>query len=253
MELRRLLALIRQRLALVVVIVLAALTAGYFSTSRVAEYSATSTLFVGVPIYSAAGTFSADLQSGQELLATTFATMVPTPNVVQAAIESTRVPRSVGQVIGATKASVVTGTNLLHVSVTDTDPVVAQALANGISNAFVSQIAKIDPVTPNINGTGPTQPPASVSQPAPLPLAPVSTGLSRNLSLAGAFGLVVAIGLVLLLDYLDISVRAPEDLEQKLGLPVLGIIPFTSAIPERERLIPEGASRTAAIVGDEHA
>jgi succinoglycan biosynthesis transport protein ExoP len=228
MELRRLWLLVWHRRILVVVIVMASLVAGYETTPRLARYQTSATLFVGVPQYSSSGVFGNDVLLGQQQLAVTFATMVPTLDVVRAAVEETGVRRSPAAVIGETKASVISGTSLIIVTVTDPDPVVAQQLANGISNAFVQQMLKLDPVTSTVTGEKAASPaaPVSLSQEAVLPVAPISNGLARHLILSGLFGLLVAVGLVLLLDYLDLSARTPEDLERRTGLPVLGMIPL---------------------------
>jgi capsular polysaccharide biosynthesis protein len=126
------------------------------------------------------------------------------------------------------------------VSVTDSDPVVAKELANGMSRAFVTEALKIDPVTSGLNGQSPGAPtsPVTITQEAELPTAPLSNGLSRNLILSGIFGLLVAIAVVMLLDYLDLSVKTPEDLERRAGLPVLGIIPQFPELPARDEIHP---------------
>lgn len=234
MELRRLWRLVWHRKLLIVVIVLAALVGGYEATPKLAKYQTSATLFVGVAEYSSAGVFSNDFALGQEQVAVTFATMVPTLNVIKSAVEATGVPRSPAAVLGETKSGVVSGTSLIQVTVTDPDPVVAQQLANGISVAFVQEMLKLDPVTSTVTGQNPAPAsPVSLSQEALLPVAPISNGLTRNLILSGLFGLLFAVGLVLLLDYLDLTVRTPEDLERQTGLPVLGMIPLYAELPNQ--------------------
>ena len=46
-----------------------------------------------------------------------------------------------------------------------------------------------------------------------------------RIAYAGALGLMLGIGLIFLLEYLDNSVREPEAVEEIVGHPVLGIIP----------------------------
>jgi succinoglycan biosynthesis transport protein ExoP len=239
MELRRLWLLIWHRKLLVVLLVAAALAAGYQVTPKTASYKALSVLFVGIPEGNAFGVYSSDLQTGQEQLAETFAIMIPSAVVAEGAVQLTGVPRSAGQVLSEIKTVVVPGSTLIEIGVTDPNPVVAQDLANGVAQAFVNQITKIDPVTSNTTGgKTSTQSPASISQPAGLPLAPLDNGLKRNLILSGIFGLLIAVGLVLLLDYLDVSVRSPDDLERRIGLPVLGIIPLYSRLTDRDFVSP---------------
>lgn len=50
----------------------------------------------------------------------------------------------------------------------------------------------------------------------------------RNALLGGFLGLALGVGLAFFLEYLDRSLRSPQQVEQYLGLPTLGIIPSTS-------------------------
>lgn len=64
---------------------------------------------------------------------------------------------------------------------------------------------------------------------ATLPGGPSSPRLSRALMVSLIFGLGVALGLALLLEHLDDTVRSPEDAERISGLVTLGIIPKVAA------------------------
>jgi polysaccharide biosynthesis transport protein len=64
---------------------------------------------------------------------------------------------------------------------------------------------------------------------ATLPGAPSSPNLSRALLVSVVFGLGLALGLALLLEHLDDTVRSPEDAERISGLVTLGIIPKVAA------------------------
>lgn len=67
---------------------------------------------------------------------------------------------------------------------------------------------------------------AELIAPAPVPKTPVQPRPVRNALVAAGVGLVLGIGLALLLDHLDDSLKSKEDLERVAqGLPVLGLIP----------------------------
>src|SRR3546814_7819068 len=57
-----------------------------------------------------------------------------------------------------------------------------------------------------------------------------------NLALALLAGVVIAGGAVFVREQLDDAIRAPEDIERKLGLPTLGAIPISGADDLREEL-----------------
>src|SRR5208282_2323031 len=66
----------------------------------------------------------------------------------------------------------------------------------------------------------------SVLDRAQLPGAPTSPSLPTNLILALALGIVAAAGAVFLIEVLDDTFKTAEDLEERLGIPVLGVIPL---------------------------
>jgi len=61
-----------------------------------------------------------------------------------------------------------------------------------------------------------------------VPTAPFLPNTKRNLLLALLLGLFGAVGLVFFLEYLDNTVKGPEDVEKLTGLPSLGVIPYLS-------------------------
>ncbi|MEY2942881.1 MAG: hypothetical protein RLY97_895 [Pseudomonadota bacterium] len=60
---------------------------------------------------------------------------------------------------------------------------------------------------------------------ADVPLEPSSPNLLKNLMLALIIGVGLAAVTVFLKDQFDDSIRVPEDIESKLGLPLLGVVP----------------------------
>jgi capsular exopolysaccharide synthesis family protein len=67
-----------------------------------------------------------------------------------------------------------------------------------------------------------------VVDPAVVPEAPFSPNVKRSLLVALLLGLMLGVGLAFASDFLDNSVKGPEDLERLTGLPSLGIIPHFS-------------------------
>ena len=60
------------------------------------------------------------------------------------------------------------------------------------------------------------------------PGAPFSPSLSKNLLIYLILGLLAAAATVAVLEILDDTFKSPEEIEEQLGLPVLGIIPKTA-------------------------
>lgn len=61
------------------------------------------------------------------------------------------------------------------------------------------------------------------------PQTPVKPRKKLNVAIAGVLGIFVGIGMVLVLEFLDTTLKTTEDIERHLGLPVLGRIPMVDA------------------------
>ncbi len=60
---------------------------------------------------------------------------------------------------------------------------------------------------------------------AETPTAPISNDLKMNLYMAFVIGLFAGLGMAFLLNYMDNNVKTPEDVEEQIGLPALGLVP----------------------------
>ena len=75
-------------------------------------------------------------------------------------------------------------------------------------------------------GIGASQ--ASVVDRAIAPTHPFQPSLGKHLLLATILSLAAGIGLAILWEYIDDTIRVPEQLISKLGLPIIGIVPVAS-------------------------
>lgn len=64
----------------------------------------------------------------------------------------------------------------------------------------------------------------SVVETASLPSRPISPNIPMNVALAAVIGLVLALGGAFLLEYLDDTVRSPEEAQKLIGVPALTVI-----------------------------
>ena len=64
-----------------------------------------------------------------------------------------------------------------------------------------------------------------VASPATPPARPANQNQERNMALALVLGLIVSVGLVFVKEFFDNTLKAPEDVERYVDLPVLGMIP----------------------------
>ena len=61
---------------------------------------------------------------------------------------------------------------------------------------------------------------------ADVPLMPVSPKIKLNIMAAAALSLMLGIGVVLFFDYMDSTIKTPDEVVRYLGIPVLGTVPF---------------------------
>ncbi len=64
----------------------------------------------------------------------------------------------------------------------------------------------------------------SIVEPASLPISPISPNVRETVMLAAAIGLALAVGGAVLIEFIDDTVKSPEEASRMTGLPVLGTI-----------------------------
>jgi capsular exopolysaccharide synthesis family protein len=74
-----------------------------------------------------------------------------------------------------------------------------------------------------------------VAQAAAVPTSPSSPKVSRNTILGAVLGLLFGLGIAFLLERFDRRIREPKDLETIYGLPLLGVVPESSALSRSSR------------------
>ena len=239
MELHRYLSILRRRIVYVLVAVLATTAAAFAATPKTAKYSAETVIYVGARQFSLGpdARYTLDPTLLVERLMTTYAVMLDSEPVASDALQLARVSLSAEEVVDRTSVTQQKDTQLLTVKVTDEVPEQARRLADAIGDAFVQKVQSVESeTTPNNEGDVPGLP-ANVFERAKLPTEPDPNGLATNMVLAGLFGLLSSIGLVFVLEYLDLTIKSPAEAERRLQLPVLAVIPL-SANRSESKLLP---------------
>lgn len=109
---------------------------------------------------------------------------------------------------------IIKDSRLFKISFESSSPVMARDVANKLAEVVVENAQEIIGVS-NIR----------VIDSAIIPEKPARPSLTKNVAVAAAVGVLLALGLIYLLEMLDYTFKKSEDVEKKLGLPILGTIP----------------------------
>src|SRR4051794_14933907 len=150
-----------------------------------------------------------------------YAVIVDTPSITQPVVDSLKLDITAQQLAHKISASNPLDTFLLNISVTDNDPKAAARMANAVAAQFSTVVKTLE--TPE--GSTQALVKASVVRPANVPTVPVSPRPKINLALGLLVGLALGIGLAVLRESLDTTIKSVEDLHNIMDTPVLGIIP----------------------------
>ena len=124
-----------------------------------------------------------------------------------------------GQIEGKVQVRLVPDTPLIELTVEDNDPHLAMAIADGIVAAFM----RISRESGGIRARD-----LIVVESATRPLKPVESPVQprtlKSTALAAVAGAMLAVGMAFLLEYLDDTIKTPDDVSQALGLETLGAI-----------------------------
>lgn len=181
-------------------------------------YEASTKVFIGKEENSEESYSSSDIQMYQKLLKT-YAEAIKTRDLIDASIKASKYDLTVGQVSSGLTVVPVADTQILQIKYQSKDPKEAEVILKSISNEFI-KISK--ELVPNGN--------VRVIEAVEMPERPISPNKKMNIAIAFLLGLMVSVGLVFLLEYMDNTYKTKEQLEKELEIPVLGIIPTIDEI-----------------------
>ncbi|EJT6498978.1 capsular biosynthesis protein [Clostridium perfringens] len=181
------------------------------------QYEAKTKLFIGKQESQDNSTYnSSDVVMYQQLMKT-YSELVKTSDLVTKAVKSADLDynqKEIEGILNNLTANPSADTQILDLSYKGGDPKEVLKVTEAITNEFISESKELIP-----NGN------VQVIQKAQLPEYPVSPNKKLNIFIAFVLGLMVGVGVVLLLEYLDNTFKSREELEKTLELPIIGAIP----------------------------
>lgn len=190
-------------------------TAFYF-----AVFSFLGTYFFIQPTYtSTTRIYVVNQATDNKNLSADYKEIITSNDVLSEVIKDEKLNLSETELSKMVSVNIPTDTRLISISVKAKTGQDAQVLANKVrevASKKIKNVTKVDDVT-------------TLGE-AKLPSSPSSPNIKRNVLLGAILGGFVAIVAVLVREVLDDRVRRPEDVEDALGMALLGIVPDTDKI-----------------------
>ena len=222
MDLREYLRILRRNWLIVATATLVGLLiGGAVSVLAKPTYTAETQLFVAIQN---SGSVQ-ELQQGNtftQARVQSYVKTVTTPIVLQPVIDDLGLDTTAGELSSRVEATSDLNTVLITISVVDTSPVQAAAIAQGAASSLVRAVETLE--KPRGEGSSPVS--LSIITPASAPETPSSPNTRLNLVLGLLLGLAGGVGAALLRATLDNRIRSELDLRAVTDLPLLGGITF---------------------------
>ena len=176
------------------------------------KYTSTTRIYV-VSRSSDTSLTNQDLQAGSYLV-NDYKEVITSSEVLSSVIDQEKLSMSVGELSKDIAVTIPTDTRVISIAVTDTDAQRACDIANTVREVAAEKIkavTKVDDVTTLESATKPSH--------------PSSPNVKKNAAIGALAGVFLAVVGILVAEVLDDRVRRPEDIEEVLGMTLLGVVP----------------------------
>lgn len=221
LDLKQILSIAKKRwLLLVILPLMAALISGGISFYLLKPvYRASTTLIVGKKtsdLEQQASLLEKNVLTAYRQLAETYSEIAKSRTVREQVIAEIGLALTTDELKSKISVSQVKDTEIIEIAATDKDPKLAANLANITAqkfNAAVIDIIKVDSV--------------SIVDKAVAPTSPIKPNKLMNIIFAFLAGFIISILIALFMEYLDDTFNNSKEVEDIMGLPVLGVIQKT--------------------------
>lgn len=205
----------KRKFSIVLVALVFAIAAfGYSAFLAKKEYQSTSRIYVvSRQNQDNNALTNSDLQAGSYLVKD-YREIILSQNVLSQAIEELKLDMTPAELSKKISVSVPTDTRILSITAKDGNPKEAARIANGLRNVAAEKIIAVTKVSD-----------VTTLDEAEVPQSPFSPNIRRNVLLGFIAGAGLMVVLMVVVEVLDDRVKRPEDIEELMGLTLLGIVP----------------------------
>ena len=216
-DLREYFHIIKKRAWIIALItVLAMITSGiisFFVLSPV--YEANTTLIVNTEQSKETNNMiTGDQLNVTQKLTLTYGEIIKSRAVLDSVIKKLDLNMEYNELEKAINVSPVKDTQIMAVTVQDTNPKRARDIANAIPNVFTKEVKRITKANS-----------VEVIDKAIVPENPIKPNKVMNILIAAVLGIMIGLFIVFILEYMDNKIKTPQDIEKYIGVPILGVIP----------------------------
>lgn len=147
-------------------------------------------------------------------LVATYSEIIKSRRVLSQVINNLDLDYTVSELSSNISVGTKTGTQIITVSVSDSNSKRAKDIANEVSKVFaadIKELYKLDNVT--------------IIDSAVKAAAPYNLTYAKDNVIFFAVGLILSCGVVFVMFYFDTTIKSADSIEEKLGLTVLGVVP----------------------------
>jgi len=204
----------RKLIIALVAIVTGAIAFAYSSFIIKPEYTSTTRIYVvNRNQGDKTGLTNQDLQAGSYLVKD-YREIILSQDVLEKVVTDLKLNMSTKGLASKIQVTVPVDTRIVSISVKDKQPEEASRIANSLREIAAQKIINVTRVS-DVTTLEEARPATSPSSP----------NIRRNTLIAFLGGLGVVVVVVLLVELLDVRVKRPEDIEDVMQIPLLGVIP----------------------------
>lgn len=204
----------RKLIIALVAIVTGAIAFSYSSFIIKPEYTSTTRIYVvNRNQGDKSGLTNQDLQAGSYLVKD-YREIILSQDVLEKVVTDLQLDMPTKNLASKIQVTVPVDTRIVSISVKDKQPEEASRIANSLRKIAAKKIISVTRVS-DVTTLEEARPATSPSSP----------NIRRNTLIGFLGGLGVVVMVVLLVDLLDVRVKRPEDIEDDMQIPLLGVIP----------------------------
>lgn len=219
---------IRKRFGLIILLTLLAIiiagVVSYFLLTPV--YETSTEILVNQNPAETGQLINQNIQTDLQLI-NTYSGIIKSPAILDQVVEELDLDMNSDQLDNNITVSNADQSQIINIAVQDEDPARAVDIANTTVDVFETDIQQLM----NVDNVSVLSPAILKENPEP-----VSPNPLLNMAIAAVVGLMLGVGIAFLLEYLDTTIKNEQDIEEFLGIPVIGVI---SPILEKAELVKE--------------